>query len=227
MTRIKGREPELLKPRMFYDCNPPSKAHWAYKLFVQKIDPETRRPLVSPQDYASFQINPEDNSENLASGYLETLKSLGARMRKRFLEGEFADATPNALFRDEDMDKWRVLDGRVPDMVRIVVGVDPSGSGDVDNADNDAIGIIVAGIGTDGNAYVLEDCTVKAGPATWGKVATSAYERHAGLSRGGRGQLRRGDGAARHPDGEAQDALQGGHSLARQGGEGRAHSRLV
>jgi hypothetical protein len=179
MTRIKGREPELLKPRMFYDCNPPSKAHWAYKLFVQKIDPETRRPLASPQDYASFQINPEDNSENLASGYLETLKSLGARMRKRFLEGEFADATPNALFRDEDMDKWRVLDGRVPDMVRIVVGVDPSGSGDVDNADNDAIGIIVAGIGTDGNAYVLEDCTVKAGPATWGKVATSAYERHA------------------------------------------------
>jgi phage terminase large subunit-like protein len=25
---------------------------------------------------------------------------------------------------------------------------------------------------------LLEDCTVKAGPATWGKVATSAYDRH-------------------------------------------------
>jgi hypothetical protein len=25
---------------------------------------------------------------------------------------------------------------------------------------------------------LIEDCTVKAGPATWGKVATSAYERH-------------------------------------------------
>jgi hypothetical protein len=179
MTRIQGREPELLKPRMFYDCNPPSKAHWAYKLFVQKIDPDTRRPLVAPDDYAALQINPEDNAENLADGYLDTLKSLGARMRKRFLDGEFADATPNALFHDEDMDKWRVVDGRVPDMVRIVVGVDPSGSGDADNADHDAIGIMVAGIGTDGNAYVLEDCTVKAGPATWGKVATSAYERHA------------------------------------------------
>jgi predicted phage terminase large subunit-like protein len=99
-------------------------------------------------------------------------------MRKRFLEGEFADATPNALFHEEDIDRWRVIDGVVPDMVRIIVAVDPSGAGDEDNADNDAIGIVVAGLGTDGNAYVLEDCTVKAGPATWGSVATSAYDRH-------------------------------------------------
>jgi predicted phage terminase large subunit-like protein len=48
----------------------------------------------------------------------------------------------------------------------------------VDNADNDAIGIVVGGLGTDGNCYVLEDCTVKCGPATWGKIATDAYERH-------------------------------------------------
>ena len=50
-------------------------------------------------------------------------------------------------------------------MVRIVVAVDPSGSGDEDNADNDEIGIAVEGLGTDGNAYLLEDCTVKAGLA--------------------------------------------------------------
>jgi phage terminase large subunit-like protein len=99
-------------------------------------------------------------------------------MQKRFLRGEFADATPNQLFSEEHLDTWRVLDGRVPDMVRVVVGVDPSGSDDVDNADNDAIGIVVVGLGIDGNAYLLEDCTVKAGPATWGRVATSAWERH-------------------------------------------------
>jgi phage terminase large subunit-like protein len=63
-------------------------------------------------------------------------------------------------------------------MVRIVVAVDPSGSDDEDNADNDEIGVCVAGLGTDGNAYVLEDLTIKAGPATWGRVAVSAYERH-------------------------------------------------
>jgi phage terminase large subunit-like protein len=63
-------------------------------------------------------------------------------------------------------------------MVRIVVAVDPSGAGDSDNADNDEIGIVVVGLAVDGNAYLLEDSTVKAGPATWGKVATSAFDRH-------------------------------------------------
>lgn len=178
MVVMKGNESVPLRPRMYYDCNPPSKAHWSYKLFVKGIDPDTNEPVKNPQDYAYFQMNPLDNVENLGEGYMETLQSLSARLRKRFLDGEFADATPNQLFIDEDIEKWRVLDGNVPDMVRIVVAVDPSGSGDVDNADNDAIGICVAGLGTDGNAYLLEDCTVKAGPATWGKIAVSAYERH-------------------------------------------------
>lgn len=175
---IEGAEARPLKPRMYYDCNPPSKVHWAYRLFVEKRDPETKQPLARPEDYAAFQINPQDNAENVSAGYLDTLKNLSARLQKRFLKGEFADATPNQLFHEEDIDKWRVTDGTLPDMVRVVVAVDPSGSDDVDNADNDAIGIVVAGLGTDGNAYVLEDCTVKAGPGTWGRVATSAYERH-------------------------------------------------
>lgn len=176
--QIEGKEATSLRPRMYYDCNPPSKVHWAYKLFVQKIDPDTKQPLSKPGDYASFQINPKDNAENVSADYQEMLDSLSARLRKRFRDGEFADATPNALFHDEDIDKWRVLDGNLPDFVRVVVGVDPSGSGDIDNADNDAIGICVGALGTDGNAYLLEDCTVKAGPATWGRVATSAYDRH-------------------------------------------------
>ncbi|KCB26304.1 phage terminase large subunit [Bordetella hinzii] len=177
--QVQGGTQGLLKPRMYYDCNPPSKAHWSYQLFILKRDPETKIPLTNPQDYASFRINPQDNAENLSDGYLDTLKNLSAKLRKRFLDGEFADATPNQLFKEEDIDRWRCESGQeLPDMVRVVVAVDPSGSGDVDNVDNDAIGIVVTGLGTDGNAYVLEDCTVKAGPATWGKVATDAYERH-------------------------------------------------
>ncbi len=179
MQEIEGLKPQLLKPRMYYDCNPPNKAHWTFKLFHDKIDPDTKQALSNPDDYASFQINPQDNAVNLSEGYLDTLKGLSSRLQKRFLAGEFADATPNALFKDEDIDRWRVTDGRLPDFVRVVVSVDPSGSGDEDNADNDAIGIVIAALGTDGNAYLLEDCTVKAGPATWGMVATSAFDRHA------------------------------------------------
>lgn len=176
---IDGRAPQLLKLRVFLDCNPPPKTHWTYRVFIEKRDPETRELLRRPEDYAAFKINPTDNTDNLSPAYIQTLESLPARMRARFLLGNFADANPNALFPEENIDKWRVEDGVTPMMVRIVVAVDPSGADDEASADNDAIGIVVVGLGVDGNAYVLEDCTVKAGPATWGKVATSAFDRHA------------------------------------------------
>lgn len=168
----------VMRPRAYYDENPPTKAHWSYRLFCQKTDPESKIGLANPENYAYFQINPTDNTENIASDYIDTLKAMSGRARKRFLDGEFGEAVAGALFDDAVIEMYRVIDGVLPDMVRVVVAVDPSGSGDSDNADNDAIGIVVAGIGTDGNAYVLEDCTVKAGPATWGRVATSAWERH-------------------------------------------------
>ena len=169
-----------LKPRAYYDCNPPSKAHWSYKIFKELRNPDTKEGVRFPMDYACMQVNPRDNAENLADGYIDNnLASMSARGRKRFLEGEFSDATPNQLFPEEVIDRWRVLDGILPDMVRIVVAVDPSGADDQDNADNDAIGIMVAGLGTDGVAYIGPDLTVKAGPATWGKVATDAYDNHA------------------------------------------------
>ena len=175
---ITGRPVKDLKPRVYVDCNPPSKGHWVYKTFIKKIDPESGQPVRNTEDYESFMMNPKDNLDNLSPEYLRTLESLPARLRARFVDGKFADETPNALFSDENIETWRVLDGALPQMIRVVIAVDPSGSGDIDNADNDEIGIVVSGLGVDGNGYVLEDCTVKCGPATWGKIATDAYERH-------------------------------------------------
>jgi len=177
-TRINDQEPKALALKMYFDCNPPSKGHWTYKLFVKHVDPDSGMPLREPYEHAYMQINPADNQANLPADYIKTLEGLSSRLQKRFLKGEFGDATPNALFADEIIDKWRHLYGELPDLQRVVVAVDPSGSGDADNADNDAIGIVVAGLGTDGNAYVLEDCTVKAGPKTWGNIATTAFDRH-------------------------------------------------
>jgi Phage terminase large subunit/Terminase RNaseH-like domain len=173
-----GKPGEDLRLRMFYDCNPPDKVHWTYRFFRLKVDPETKEPLRDPGSVASMQINPRDNKQNLPAEYLSTLEGLSARMRRRFLEGEFRDARPDALFTEEVFDTWRQLElSDLPDMQRIVVSVDPSGSGDIDNSEHDAIGIVVAGLGTDGNAYCLEDLTVKAGPNTWGRVVASAYDR--------------------------------------------------
>jgi len=179
MAELPGQPPEPLKLRFLFDCNPPSKSHWTFKVFKQLVDPDTREPLREPGNYASFQMNPRDNLANLSEEYLNALKALSGRMRRRFEEGEFSEATPNALFDEAIIDRWRVDAGdTLPDYVRVVVAVDPSGAGDTDNADNDEIGIVVVALGGDGRAYLLEDLTMKAGPAAWGRVAVQAWQRH-------------------------------------------------
>lgn len=174
---VEGQDAKQLPLKMYYDENPPDRAHWTYRLFEQKLQPETREPLANPQDYVSFQMNPKDNAENLPAEYLLTLQNMSSRMRRRFWDGQFRDSNPTALFRESDLDKWRVMDGVLPDMQRIIVAVDPSGAGDIENQDNDAIGIVVVGLAVDGNGYLLEDLTVKAGPGTWGKIVVRAFIR--------------------------------------------------
>lgn len=180
MTRLAQKADTDTGPlplRMYYDENPPDKGHWTYKLFIQHTDPDTKRALLDSSMYVSVQMNPDDNVENIAPEYISLLKSQSSRYQRRFLYGEFRDTTANSYFDESDLDKWRVTDGVLPEMVRIVIAVDPSGAKD-ENSEGDAIGIVVAGLGIDGNAYVLEDLTLTAGPAVWGKVATDAYDRH-------------------------------------------------
>lgn len=175
---IDSMKGEILPLKFYYDENPPDKSHWSYKLFKLQIDPETRKALNNPADYDCLLLNPDDNRANLPAEYIKTLEGLSERMRRRFLRGEFRDANPHALFPDANLDQWRVTGGQLPEFVRVVVAVDPSGSSDEDNRDNDAIGIVVTALGTDGIGYLLEDLTIKAGPATWGKIVVDAYERH-------------------------------------------------
>jgi phage terminase large subunit-like protein len=174
--QVKTVTGKMLRLKMYHDCNPPSQAHWSYHLFVKGRDPETKQP-IDTEKYDSYVLNPADNLDNLPENYIETLETLPARLRLRFLDGKFADITEGALWGLEDIEKWRNV-GELPDMQRIVISVDPSGAGDTDNLDNDAIGIVVAGLGVDGNGYLLEDLTVKGGPKLWGDVVTTAYDRH-------------------------------------------------
>lgn len=173
---VYDQEGKPLPLREYVDENPPNKGHWTYKLFRLHQDPESKKQL-NPADYAFLQMNPGDNAENLNAQYISELQKLPPRLRKRFLEGEFGDLAAGALFSEDNFELWRALDN-LPEMLRIVIAVDPSGAeDDADNTDNDAIGIVVCGLGIDGNGYVLEDLTCKAGPATWGRVATNAFDR--------------------------------------------------
>jgi hypothetical protein len=163
--------------KAYYDLNPPLNTHWSYSVFVKKIEPISKKRFTNPDVYASFKINPADNIDNIAPSYLESLQDLPAHLKLRYFYGEYGDSNPNALFGFDVIESNRVINTRIPDMVRIVVAVDPSGAGDNDTTEHDAIGIVAAGLGVDGRAYVLEDCTVTAGPVVWGKIATDLYDR--------------------------------------------------
>ena len=63
--------------------------------------------------------------------------------------------------------------GTVPDMQRVVVGVDPSGTSGDDKANQ--VGIVVAGYGVDGKGYVLADRTCSLSPAGWSRRVIEAY----------------------------------------------------
>lgn len=176
-TYIYGDNKKQLRLKMYYDCNPPTIAHWSYKLFFDHTEPNSKA-LLDKSLFANLQMNPVDNLENLADNYIGTLNQLPKRQQVRFLEGNFSSLAGDYLWSIENIEKWRTFKD-LPDMQRVVVAVDPSGINDDDeDADGDAIGIVVAGLGTDGNGYLLEDLTLKAGPKTWGEVATQAYDKH-------------------------------------------------
>jgi phage terminase large subunit-like protein len=64
--------------------------------------------------------------------------------------------------------------GTVPDLLRVVVAVDPSGTRGGDGGDS--VGIVVAAKGADGFAYVLADRTCSLSPAGWGKRVADAAD---------------------------------------------------
>jgi hypothetical protein len=84
-----GRIGEKLRLKMICDCNPPFMAHWSYPLFMQHIEPMGRTPLANPEDYATLQINPIHNLQNLDPQTIKNLEALPEKEKKRFLYGEY------------------------------------------------------------------------------------------------------------------------------------------
>jgi PBSX family phage terminase large subunit len=77
----------------FYDCNPGSPLHWAYKVFVLKRQFLTGEPLEKPELYQSMLLNPEDNRENLPEDYIaDILDVLPEKQKARFRDGLWVKA---------------------------------------------------------------------------------------------------------------------------------------
>ena len=125
-----------------------------------------------------------DNAANLSASALDGLRERyeGTRLGRQELNAELLLDVPGALWSLEMMDGARatagddlstpIHKGVAVELQRIVVAVDPSGTkGD---GQGDDIGIVVAGKGMDGRAYVLADLTCQLSPDGWGRRAVEA-----------------------------------------------------
>lgn len=115
-----------------------------------------------------------DNAANLAPAILAKLREKyeGTRLGRQELFAELLEDVPGALWTWQMIEAAR-LSGALPDMERVVIGVDPAiTSGE----DADETGIVVAGKGRDGRGYVLADLSLRGTPDEWARAVKAAQE---------------------------------------------------
>jgi predicted phage terminase large subunit-like protein len=115
------------------------------------------------------------NAANLPTAFLEQLRRRydGTRLGRQEIHGEILDDVPGALWTRAVIEAARQRTR--PDLERVVVAIDPAVTS---GEDSDETGIIVAGKGVDGRAYILEDLTCRLSPDGWARRAVDAYDRH-------------------------------------------------
>ncbi|ARW15786.1 phage terminase large subunit [Komagataeibacter europaeus] len=176
LTRLAQKSPLALKE--YIDANPPTTAHWLYRVFEDGVDPTSAAPLDRAR-YATMRLNPDGNRANLSPEYMAQLEALPERERRRFMLGEYQQAVDGALWRMEDFRRAAAVTpatrGRVAaTMRRIVVAVDPSGCSGPEDTRSDEIGIVACGVDAGGNGHVLTDLSRRDSPAGWARAALQA-----------------------------------------------------
>lgn len=117
------------------------------------------------------------NALFLAPGFLERVvaRYAGTRLGRQELDGELIEDRPDALWQRSDLDACRIA--AAPDhLVRIVIAIDPPATA---TKRSDACGLVVAGLGEDGIAYVLADNSLaRARPADWAGRAVALWRHY-------------------------------------------------
>ncbi len=118
-----------------------------------------------------------DNVSNLPEGVLTHLRDCyeGTRLGRQELCAELLEEVQGALWTAKMIDAARVR--IAPELQRVVVAVDPSGT--AGGGAGDDVGILVAGLGIDGRGYVLSDYSCNLSPDGWAPRVVDAYARFA------------------------------------------------
>lgn len=138
----------------------------APKLYKRAMADDTGR-------WAAFTFSSHDNPHISREALLEIAQDMTPLAYRMEIMAEDIDYVPGALWTVDVLDNTRVT--AVPDMQRIIIGVDPAAS-------TGQTGIVVVGVAkVNGqlHGYVLDDATAKMGasPGEWAGQAVAAYHR--------------------------------------------------
>src|SRR5207302_1887742 len=97
----------------------------------------------------------------------------GTRLGRQEIGAEYIDDAPGALWQRSMFEAEGFRVAHCPHLRRAVVAVDPPASSGGESA---LAGIVVSGLGHDGQCYVLEDCSGRMSPGEWAARAVKAYD---------------------------------------------------
>jgi phage terminase large subunit-like protein len=129
------------------------------------------RALIADPGTAITRGSTFANRANLPPATLSELERIygGTRIGRQELEGELLEEAEGALWTRRQIDALRVT--AAPDLVRIVVAIDPSVT-----PTGDECGIVAAGLGADGHGYVLRDRSGRLSPDDWISRAIATFD---------------------------------------------------
>lgn len=134
------------------------------------------RKLLADQLNAVTRGTTWDNRPNLAKAFFERVVSQyhGTRLGRQELSGEVLEDVEGALWTRDMIRHIEPADR--PQMMRVVVAIDPSiGGVKVDQA-SALCGIVGAGIGWDKRGYVIADRSGRKTPHEWAMTAVTLYD---------------------------------------------------
>jgi phage terminase large subunit-like protein len=141
------------------------------------------KELVNDPDTVVTRGLTTDNRSNLSAKFYKKIvaKYEGTRLGRQELMAELLTDVPGALWTQRGLDEHRWdRKKRLPDMARIVIGVDPAAKDPNKGMPEDGAetGIVAVGLGMDGRGYVFEDGSCRLGPMGWARRAIALYDRY-------------------------------------------------
>ena len=121
--------------------------------------------------WEAFHFTSFDNPHISRKALAEITQDMTKLAFEQEIMAEDKDEAPGSLWKHDLLSANRVEPKNVPQLARIVVGVDPPGGAT-------EAGIVVAGIAHNGHAFILGDYSLQAPPSVWATAVVDAYRHH-------------------------------------------------